>query len=154
MDTATSCKGKRVGEKMKHFMESSQKDTLIKEISSYLDLQRENIAAAYLFGSFVTEGSFSDIDLAILTQTEIARPLDFELNLENELEKVAEFPVDVRILNCAPLSFCHNVIRYGRVVLDRDPTLRSDFEGKVLKQYFDFSRFRRQYLAEVTNAPV
>lgn len=139
---------------MKRFLESSKKDIIIKAISAYLDRQRQDIITAYLFGSFVTDESFSDIDLAILTQMEIAKPLEFELGLENELEKVARFPVDIRILNSAPLSFCQNVIRHGKVILDKDPTFRSDFEGKTLKQYFDFSHFRRQYLAEVRNAPV
>ena len=27
-------------------------------------------------------------------------------------------------------------------------------EGKVLKQYFDFSHFRRRYLSEVIHAPI
>lgn len=127
---------------------------IIEAISSYLDFECEDIVVAYLFGSFVTEKSFSDIDVGVLNRMDVARPLESELELENELEKIAKFQVDVRILNSAPLSFCQNVIRYGRVILDRDPTLRSDFEGKILKEYFDFSRFRRQYLAEVRNAPV
>jgi len=74
--------------------------------------------------------------------------------MECKLEKILGCPVDVRVLNYAPLSFCQNVIRQGKVVMDRNPDLRADFEGKVLKQYFDFAPFRRQYLQEVTNAPI
>lgn len=96
---------------------------------------------------------FSDIDPGVLTQMELDRPLDFEVELENELEKVTEYLVDLRALIRAPFSFCQDVIRHGKVILDRDPSLRSDFEGKVLEQYFDFSRFRRRYLVEVVNAP-
>ena len=116
--------------------------------------QREGISIAYLFGSFITGETFSDIDLGVLSERELERPLNFEIDLENELEKIIKYPVDIRILNGAPISFCQDVIRHGRVILDKDPVLRSDFEGKVLKQYFDFSRFRRRYVAEVINAPV
>lgn len=139
---------------MKRSIEPSQKQHIIKAISSYLLCQREDIFVAYLFGSFVTGKSFSDIDLGVLTRRELANPLSFEFDLENELEKVAKYQLDVRVLNSAPISFCQSVIRNAQIILDRDANLRSDFEGKILKQYFDFSRFRRRYLEEVINAPV
>jgi len=139
---------------VKHCLKPSQKEVIIKAITSYLVLERKEIAVAYLFGSFITADSFSDIDLGLLAQTEIPRPLTFELKLEKEIEKFIKYQVDIRVLNGAPISFCQNVIRCGRVILDRDPNLRADFEGKALKQYFDFSPFRRQYLTEVINAPV
>lgn len=139
---------------MRYFLKSSQKSNTINTISSYLERGYRNITIAYLFGSFITEEFFSDIDLAIYTQMEIARTWEFEIDLENRLERVVKFDIDARILNHAPLSFCQNVIRHGRVVIDRDPNLRADFEGKILKQYSDFSHFRRRYLAEVRNAPV
>ena len=81
-------------------------------------------------------------------------PLKFELGLKARLEDLINYPVDLRILNHAPLSFCQNVIRHGKVIIDKDPNLRAEFTGKVLKQYFDFSIFRKRYLNEVINAPV
>jgi len=80
--------------------------------------------------------------------------LNFELDLENKLEKIVKYSVDVRVLNRAPLSFSQNVIRQRKVILDKDPNLRADFEGQILKQYFDVAYFQRQYLQEVANAPV
>lgn len=65
-----------------------------------------------------------------------------------------KYPMDIRIINRAPLSFCQSVIRNGRIVVDRDPNMRADFEGLILKQYFDFAPFHRRYLCEVKNAPV
>jgi predicted nucleotidyltransferase len=107
-----------------------------------------------LFGSFIAAESFSDIDLGMIIKTEIANLMLFEFELENRLEKICSHPVDVRVLNRASLSFCQNVIRFGKVILDRDPNLRADFEGNIRKQYFDFSRFRKQYLREAVNAPI
>ena len=141
-------------QKMKHSLKKPEKQDIIESLSSYLLRQRKDISVVYLFGSFISEESFSDIDLGILTQIEPMRILDFEFRLENQLEQIANHQIDVRFLNNAPISFCQNVIRNGQVILDRDSNLRSDFEGQVLKKYFDFSRFRLQYLAEVKNAPI
>ena len=138
----------------KQYLKASEKEDIVSAISSHLQRECAEIAAAYLFGSFVKEEAFSDIDLGILMNTDFERPLEYELELESRLERILKYPVDIRIINGAPLSFCQNVIRHGRVIVDRDPNLRADFEGQTLKQYFDFARFRRQYLAEVKNAPV
>ncbi len=100
------------------------------------------------------EESFADIDLGVLLRQEPEDLLEYEIELESKLEKLERFRLDVRVLNRAPVSFAQNVIRYGRVIIDREPNIRSDFESYVLKKYFDFARFRRIYLAEVINAPL
>jgi predicted nucleotidyltransferase len=141
-------------QKIKHSLKPGQKDNLVATICSYLEKNCKEIVAAYLFGSFITQRLFSDIDLAILTAGDLTEPLNFEIDLENRLEKIVKYSVDVRVLNRAPLSFCRNVIRHRMVILDRDPNLRADFEGQILKQYFDVAYFQRQYLQEVGNAPL
>jgi predicted nucleotidyltransferase len=129
--------------KKKYTISKSQKVRIADNISSYLEENLEGITTAYLFGSFVTDA-----------KNDLAKAIFFEFELENRLEKIFKHTVDVRILNRAPLSFCQNVIRRGKVILDRDPNLRADFEGNILKQYFDYSRFRKQYLKEAVNAPI
>jgi predicted nucleotidyltransferase len=138
----------------KHSLSLAEREKTIEILSFYLLRQRKDITTAYLFGSFITSAAFSDIDLAVLTQIYLETPLTFELDLERELENICNYSIDVRVLNSAPLSFCQNVVREGRVIVDREPNFRSDFAGKTLKLYFDFARFRSRYLAEVVNAPV
>lgn len=138
----------------KHHLEPAEKERILERISSHLNSEHKEIVIAYLFGSFVTEEYFGDIDIGIITKEDLPQSLMFELELENRVEQIAGHRVDVRILNRAPLSFCQSVIRYGRVIVEHDPNLRADFESIVLKQYFDFSLFRRQYLNEVINAPI
>lgn len=139
---------------MKYKLTKETKENMIDEISSYLFHEHQEIISAYVFGSFVTSDSFSDIDLGIITATDMNRPLDFEFEMESQIETISKCRVDVRILNRAPISFSQSVFRNGRVILDRDPNVRADFEGRTLKQYFDFSRFRQRYLQEVTNARI
>ena len=138
----------------KHSLSAKEKERIVEAIVSFFNAGVEDIVFVYLFGSFAGDGKFSDIDLGIVTFEHVQKPLDFELEFESRLERILKYPVDVRILNKAPFSFIQNVIRNGRVILDRDPTRRSDFESNALKQYFDFSRFRDQYLKEVLNAPI
>jgi uncharacterized protein len=139
---------------MSHTLSRSEKEKIIQVISSHFFQQYDDIISVYIFGSFISERQFSDIDIGIITAMDLSKPLDFELNLENRLEKLIKYPVDVRILNRAPISFSQNVFRTGRVIIDKNPNLRADFQGRILKQYFDFSPFRQKYLQEVTNAPV
>ena len=80
--------------------------------------------------------------------------LEYETELEINLEKRVKFETDVRVLNNAPLSFLQNVIRNCLVIVDNEPNRRADFESYVMKKYFDFARFRRRYLSEVINAPI
>jgi predicted nucleotidyltransferase len=91
-------------------------------------------------------------DIAVLLATSPAEPLKFELTLEGDLEKSVHIPVDMRVLNHAPQPFQYNVIREGKLILDRDPNRRAAFEGNVIKQYLDFSRFRRRSLREIAIA--
>jgi predicted nucleotidyltransferase len=139
---------------MSHTLNRSEKEKVIQIISSHFFQQYDEIIAVYIFGSFISERKFSDIDIGIISAMDLSKPLDFELNLENRLEKLIKYPIDIRILNRAPISFSQNVFRTGRVIIDKDPNLRADFQGRVLKQYFDFAPFHQRYLQEVTNAPV
>jgi predicted nucleotidyltransferase len=139
---------------MKHSLPTNiQKEDILERIASVLKSHQE-IILAYVFGSFNDSNAFSDIDIAVLTAENMHTCLNYELDLEIELEDIVNYPTDVRVINNAPLSFCHNVIRHGRVILDRDSNVRADFMGRILKEYFDFAPFRQRYLEEVANAPI
>jgi predicted nucleotidyltransferase len=112
------------------------------------------INTAYLFGSFLTDNSFADIDLGLLLYHTPENLLDYEFEIEIELEKGISFAIDIRVLNNAPLSFVQNVLRNGRAIFDRKPDFRADFESYSLRKYFDFAPFRKRYLSEVINAPI
>lgn len=139
---------------MKRTLKPAAKKQLCSKVTDRLAQLCPDLVAAYVFGSFVTADAFSDLDLGLLLSKKPSHPLLLELDLENELEKTVACPVDVRVLNGAPISFIQSVIRTGEVIVDVDPNRRADFEGLILKKYFDFAPFRARYLAEVTNAPL
>lgn len=110
---------------------------------------KDGILFAYIHGSFVTGERFRDIDIAVFLANPHGRRIEEELSLESELSLVMKnLPVDLRIMNDAPLSFRYNVIRYGRPVFVRDSDARFEFEESTLRNYFDFAPYREMYLRE------
>jgi predicted nucleotidyltransferase len=140
--------------KRKYVLTAPKKQDLIQVITGFLSERHKEVSSGYLYGSFITGGPFSDVDLGLLVPAEVHEPMGYEIQMELELEGLIRLPTDVRLLIGAPISFCQNVIRKGKLILDREPNFRADFEGRVLKMYFDFALFRRRYLSEVIHAPV
>ncbi len=119
-------------------------------------LEKEyGLCVAYVHGSFVESGLFRDIDVALYYHPTpefnlLDRELDMEVALEEALiEAGFRIPVDVRIVNQAPLSFRYGVIKDGELLLVRNDDRRVDFEVLTLSKYFDFAPFRAAYLTEV-----
>lgn len=117
--------------------------------------RRPEIEFAYVHGSFIGEPSFGDIDLAVyLLDPPGNNAVRYELGLEAELEEVLGYPVDVRVLNTAPLTFRFSVLRRGRLILDRDPEARAEFQARSLKAYFDFAPVRRRCFEEMLGVEI
>ena len=133
---------------------AEDKKHLIEKAAAVLHL-KEYIVFAYIFGSFTAETSFNDIDVGIFIHGDKHKSLlTLELELELELENMLRFPVDMRIINNAPVSFIYNVLKSGAVIVDKNISLRADFEGLICKKYFDYKHLRDEYLREIINAAV
>lgn len=141
---------------MKKKLTSREKEKIVKILSGLIE-SRDDILFAYIFGSFASKDSFDDIDLGIFVKEESVPSrlkLKLELELEENLQTAVHVPADVRVLNSAPLTFVYNVLKSGFVIVDKDKSLRADFEGLICKKYFDFSYLRKEYLREIIHAPV
>jgi hypothetical protein len=111
----------------------------------------EGIVAAYLFGS-VARGAAtarSDVDIAVLY--EVAPPATIDglpADLERRIEKLVGRPVQVIVLNRAPVDLVHRVLRDGVLVLDSAKSARIRFEVKARNEFFDLqpilARYRRR----------
>jgi len=115
-----------------------EKKVLIEEISNILKT-KEYVLFAYIFGSFISEDVFKDIDIGVFVSgAEGKSLLTLELMLEGEVGDAIHIPIDIRIINHAPPSFVYNMLKGGIVIVDANKPLRSDFEGLVCKKHFDF----------------
>ncbi|MFO7952697.1 MAG: nucleotidyltransferase domain-containing protein [Bacillota bacterium] len=131
-----------------HFNQAERKK-LVKELRDILE-QEEIIQFAYLHGSFCEEGEFHDLDIAVyLSEQDKYKQFDYQLQLEDNLQKKLNFPVDIQILNQAPPAFSYMVIKKGRHLMVRNENLRTQFEMSTYHRYFDILPYRERYFREV-----
>lgn len=112
----------------------------------------EDVVFAYLHGSFVQGEEFRDVDVAVFLTGGAVRSSDdveYEISLSLRLEKEIGLPVDVKILNNAPLSFRYHASR-GTLLLTKDEPVREDFLSRTWSEYFDFLPLSRIYMEDLT----
>lgn len=95
-----------------------------------------DIVFAYLFGSFVSEPVFRDVDVAIWTTPDAGRLAD--VDLADRLSTRTGLPVDVRRVNDAPVPFLFKVVR-GRLLVSRDDRLLADLIERTARAYHDIA---------------
>ena len=121
---------------------------VLQQLQVFFNRDHIGIVCVYVYGS-VARGEArngSDIDVAILYAQEL--PLTLEglgLELGYTLERLLGKPVDLVILNRAPLDLIHRVLRDGVLVYDSDPSSRIRFEVQARNAYFDLLPYLRQY---------
>lgn len=100
-----------------------------------------DLVAAYLFGSTARgqDHTLSDVDVALLFRDGLSDADRFARTLEigGALEVALRRPVDVVALNRAPPALCFQVLRHGRLLLERDRTARCLFVMHALNRYYD-----------------
>jgi predicted nucleotidyltransferase len=141
--------------KMKRIRDISpeEKKSVQKILGAYLQ-QEEGILFAYLHGSFSGKGPFHDIDIAVFVEeTRIPREkaLDFELAASLRLEEKVRIPVDLKVINYAPLGFQYHSTA-GTLLMCRNEDLRVDFLTKIRSLYFDFALGSKRFLLEMLHA--
>ena len=91
---------------------------------------RAELIFAIVFGGFLEERPFRDIDVGVYLAhgtragEDIVEAALYAEELSAELSKLVGLPVDVVVLNHAPVWLLYRALK-GRVILDRDPVLRA-----------------------------
>lgn len=106
------------------------------------------LAAAYLFGS-VARGEAkpsSDIDIGLLYVHAPASTLAAQPFLAAaELESLVGRPVELIVMNAAPVDLVHRILRDAVLLLQPDPSARIAFEVKARNAYFDLLPILQRY---------
>lgn len=102
---------------------------------------REEIKFAFIYGSFYDpQGDnlpFRDIDVGVYTQgINEKTAVYYEFDLSEQLSTLVKMPVDVRVINFAPLTFQFHVVR-GQLIIDNDEDPRCEFMEHVARHYLD-----------------
>jgi predicted nucleotidyltransferase len=125
----------------------------LRKLKDFLSGQDE-VVFAYLHGSFAQGEEFRDVDVAVFLDDRATRPTDdveYEISLSLKLEKELGLPVDIKILNHAPLSFRYHASQ-GTLLLTGDESTRESFLNRTWSEYFDFQPLSRIYLEDLTRA--
>jgi predicted nucleotidyltransferase len=103
---------------------------VIQKIKDYL-YNRDDIAIAYLFGSFDTEdfNNSSDIDIDILPMKEISYSECLRIN--SELEDLIEFPIDLNNIESLPEYIQIQILMRNKQLFCKDDILEQKFFDKV-----------------------
>jgi uncharacterized protein len=119
-------------------------------------LDRDQIAAAYMFGSQArgNPGPLSDVDVAVWAAPELSSRDRFELRLR--LAAAAQRALDGRavdlvVLDDASPLLRHRAWRDGELLVDRDPRTRVRDETRALVEFLDTKPLREQTAAGVSN---
>ena len=111
---------------------------------------RPEVVLALLHGSFSKGGAYRDIDVAVWldpgrlsTDERFRYALDLSVHLHVQLGR----PIDVRVLNDAPLAFRYHALQ-GRPLVVRDEEFLDELRARTWDDYLDFQPFARQYLRE------
>jgi len=105
-----------------------------------------DVAFAVLYGSFAAAEAFHDVDVGIHLRTERPGHL-FSSHLAQRLSEQVGYPVDVRVLNGAPVSFLFHALR-GQILLSRDDDLLGDVMERTMQRYFDIAPLLRRSARE------
>jgi len=117
-------------------LSSAEKKAVLEQLAGAMARQEE-ILFAYVYGSFTEDTPFHDIDVGIfLMNTDLESALRFSAGTTGRLEQTLHLPVDVRVLNFAPLPFLYHVIR-GQLVFERDEDLRAEIVEQTVRRYLD-----------------
>ena len=107
---------------------------------------------AWLHGSFLAADKFHDIDVGVYlnapTETRFRRGLDLAVRLD----RASRFPVDIRVLNDAPVTFLFHVFREGRQLLSRNDELLADLRERTAREYLDMAPLLRRATIEAYGA--
>jgi len=112
------------------------KEKLIERLRDFLR-SRDEVVFAYVFGSFLEEETFHDIDIGIyLSEIPQEESTQYGLALSQTLSSNLRIPVDVRVLNFAPVSFLYHVIR-GKLIVERDEEVSTTLVEQTIQRYLD-----------------
>ena len=72
---------------------------------------------------------------------------DYEYALSQQIKDVlnTSFPIEIKVVNDAPLSFCFHVIR-GKLLLTRDEDSLVDYMVRIAKTYLDIAPLQHYYM--------
>lgn len=114
--------------------------------SATVELEAEPaIVFAYLYGSAASADRFRDVDVGVFVRGDEGEAVADRL--APRLAARLGIPVEVRVLNQAPVTFLFHVLQ-GRLLLSREPDLLTDLIERTARTYLDLEPLLRRATRE------
>jgi len=128
-----------------------KKSKTIKKIKNFIQ-NRNEIIFAYIFGSFIEEENFHDIDIAIyLNENKTsAKSTFYEIELSNQIENITSIPIDIIRLNSALDAIVYRASK-GLLIKNTNDNLRVNYITTCWKKYWDYQKIIQEYMSELKN---
>jgi len=123
------CVNQDAEEEELYFYKTKNKKRVYELLKELLDEKKE-IILAYIYGSFNEKTIFREIDIAVVVDPLPSNTLSYELDLSYEIESTLNIPVDVKVINNAPVDFAAVAIN-GTLLLSKNEEKRVDFEFRI-----------------------
>jgi predicted nucleotidyltransferase len=112
---------------------------------------RPEIRFALLYGSAAEEVPFRDLDIGVYVDRASVPPHEdwtYAFALADEMSSVVPYPVDVCVINDAPLPFRYNVSK-GIALVVNDSEAFFTFLERTWDEFLDFRPVAMRYLEEL-----
>jgi predicted nucleotidyltransferase len=129
-------------------MSEIARQEMLQQLQTFFNHRHPDIVCVYLYGSMARGAARqgSDVDVAVLYAAPPPSTLEgLGSALSSQLEDLLARPVDLLVLNRAPLDLIHRVLRDGILVYDANPSARIRFEVQARNAYFDLLPYLRAY---------
>ena len=114
-----------------------------------ITLKNNQVVFAYLFGSVVRHkmNKMSDIDFAVCFPENFTseQMTEHRLNLMLELNSILKRPIDILVLNNRYDELVMEVLRFGELLFEEDPSQRAQFRYQFTRHYLNFLPNREKY---------
>lgn len=127
-----------------HRLDTGARERLVARLDAVLG-RRPEVLFALVFGSFLDQDAFRDIEIGIWVAESAGPHVDVELAVA--LSDELALPLDVRRLNDAPVPFLFHALR-GRAIAVRDEQRLADLMERTAREYHDRAPLLRRATEE------
>jgi len=103
----------------------------------------DDILFAYIHGSFVEGGPFRDVDVAVWIKSK-DNAFYYTVDFSAKLQVEAGVPIDIHVLNEAPLPFKHHVFTRGKLLYSKNERLRLRVVDQTVRMYMDLKKLTEE----------
>ena len=119
-------------------LSTEEKIKLLNELRAKLEAVND-VSFAYVYGGFIERDFFRDLDVAVWLKNP-SEAFHYAVDFSAKLEIEMKVPVDLQVLNQAPLPFKFHVFTKGKLLFSKDEKLRAELADEIIREYLDLKQ--------------